>query len=196
MSYSDEQKRKINNEVMTKANPKLMTNTTLCWLCKHCIGGQGCPCSKTNDGEPVAGWKVEDSKIHPGKAWCVKECPLFDFNYELRWAIPTIMPLLVQWCKTASGKPLYHKAVLRDPARWVDMYNEQMPRELQIDPMMDDEFEEGEEFEYDEDAVLGTTTKWIEAEAEVKADKFEELFKDELENDSEYVDASLFENEV
>lgn len=193
MNYSDEEKRRINNEVMTKANPKLMTNSTLCWLCKHCIGGHGCPCSKTNYGEPVAGWRAEDSKIHPGEAWCVKACPLFDFNYSLRWEISTVMPLLVQWCKTTTGKPLYYKAVSRDPAKWIDQYNEQMPRSMQIDPMMEDEEEDDDDdFEYDENAVLGMPT----TQDETEPDRFAELFKDELENDSEYVNESLFEDEV
>ena len=137
MSFEqDEEKRKINNKIMTAANPKLMaTNSTLCWLCRHCTGS----CPKSYANKPIPGWKVEDSDVHPGKAVCVKECPLFDFNYDLRWDMATVMPLLKHWCKTKSGKELYYNAVKRDPAFWVDEYNSKMPRHLQIDPVFDEE---------------------------------------------------------
>ena len=152
MSYSDEQKRQINNQVMMDANPKLMaTNSTLCWLCKHCIGGTACPCSKTNEGKPVDGWTAKETETDPGvKSWCVLKCPLFDFNYELRWELPTVMPLLTKWCKTKTGKELYYNAVKRDPTYWIDDYNSQMPRELQIDPILEEE-EEDEGIDIPED---------------------------------------------
>lgn len=191
MNFIDEQKRKINNKIMTDANPRMSTNSTLCWLCKHCTGGHGCPCSKTTEGKPVAGWKAEDSKIHPGEAWCVKECPLFDFNYSLRWELPTVMPLLINWCHTKTGKPLYYNAIIRDPVKWIDEYNSQMPRELQIDPILDNEQEDGEDVG-DDDYIVPETPMQQAKEA---VDKFDELFYDELHNDRNIIDTSLFEED-
>jgi len=183
MDFTDEQKRRINNEIMTKANPKLMaTASTLCWLCKHCTGGRGCPCCKTMEGKPVEGWKAEDSKLHPGEAWCVKECPLFDFNYGLRWELPTVMPLLKQWCKTASGKELYYNAIIRDPYKWIDAYNAQMPRDCQIDPMIDDEYGDGEDNDDEEfDALPGGILSSEDiGDLHDNSDTLEALLKEEL----------------
>ena len=142
-----EQIRMINNKILQEVNPQLKTTqSTLCWLCKHCTGGVNCPCSKVNDNEPVDGWTAEQSDIYPDEAaWRVIACPLFDFNSSLRWDLQTYMPILKHWLQTTNGKPLYDMAIFRDPARWVDEYNAVVPRDMQIDPRMPEEAAADEE---------------------------------------------------
>lgn len=170
-----EQVRIVNNKILQDVNPQLKaTQSTLCWLCKHCTGGANCPCNKVNDNEPVPGWTVEQSDIYPDEpVYRVIACPLFDFNSSLRWDLQTYMPILKHWLLTPSGKPLYDMAIFRDPARWIDAYNSVLPHDMQIDPRTPDEAQDDED-EYEHDDIDPEIAKKI-ASLSSDPDSFNDL---------------------
>lgn len=136
--YTKDEIVRINNEIMMETNKTASTSSSLCWLCKHCTGKMmdcGGRCCWVEDFEPVPGWTAKETQTDLGHtSYQVLACPNFQFNNELRWHMNLMTKLMERWCVTERGKPLYTRAITRDPARWIDDYNSRMPRELQIDP--------------------------------------------------------------